>query len=220
MTLPEADMAICCGDISGRGSKFEVKDFLEWFESQPHKHKVMIAGNHDFWFEPGNPRNRTLMPDENPRAIIPDNIVYIEDETVEIEGIKIFGSPWTPWFHSWAFNAHRGEECKKHWDLIEPGTDIIITHGPPSGTHLERCRNGDMVGCADLARTIAEIQPKICAFGHIHEAYGIDNKEVFENDEPDSPSKITKLINCSVLNLRYEMTNAPVVIDWDEMARK
>lgn len=217
MILPEADMAICCGDISGRGAKFEVQDFLEWFAGQPHKHKVMIAGNHDFWFEPGNPRNTTLMPGVNPRDIIPEGIIYLEDEHVTIEGIKIFGSPWTPWFHDWAFNARRGDEIKKHWDLIEPGTDIVITHGPPSNTHLERCRGGDMVGCVDLSNRLKEIEPKICAFGHIHEAYGTDNKEFIDFDDYDTPGKIMKLINCSVLNLRYEMTNDPVVIDWDEM---
>jgi Icc-related predicted phosphoesterase len=220
MTLPEADMAICCGDISSIGYKWQVKDFLDWFAEQPHKYKVMIAGNHDFWFEPGHPRNSTLKPDENPRDIIPEGIIYLEDEHVTIEGIKIFGSPWTPWFHSWAFNAMRGPECKKHWDLIEPDTDIIITHGPPAGTHLERCRHGDMVGCADLARAIAEIQPKINAFGHIHEAYGIDNKEILDLEDQESPGKITKLINCSVLNLQYEMTNAPVVVDWEMMCEE
>lgn len=217
MMLPEADMAICCGDISGRGAKFEVQDFLEWFAGQPHKHKVMIAGNHDFWFEPGNPRNTTLMPGVNPRDIIPEGIIYLEDEHVTIEGIKIFGSPWTPWFHDWAFNARRGEEIKKHWDLIEPGTDIIVCHGPPAGTKLDRCMRGDRVGCLDLTNKVTDIQPKICAFGHIHEAYGQDDIEIGDLENPDAPGKITKLINCSVLNLRYDMTNDPVVIDWDEM---
>jgi predicted phosphohydrolase len=217
MTLPEGDMAICCGDISSSGTRAQVRDFMEWFAEQPHKYKIMIAGNHDFWFEPGHVRNRYLRPDENPRDIIPEGITYLENETIEIEGIKIFGSPYTPWFHDWAFNSYRGEACKKHWDLIEPGTDIVITHGPPSDTHLDRCKYGDRVGCVDLAKAIAVIKPKICAFGHIHEAYGQDDKEILDPENKEAPGKITKLINCSVLNLKYEMTNAPVVIDWEEM---
>ncbi|MEK6828783.1 MAG: metallophosphoesterase family protein [Nanoarchaeota archaeon] len=218
LNLPEADIAICCGDISMSGTKTQVKSFLDWYSSQPHKYKIMIAGNHDFWFEPSHPRNRTLLPGENPRALVPDNIIYLEDDTIVIEGIKIFGSPWTPWFHSWAFNAQRGDEIKKHWDLIESDTDIIVVHGPPSGTHLERCRGGDMVGCMELSNRIAEVKPKICSFGHIHEAYGIDDKEIIFGN-PENPGKITRLINCSVLNLQYELVNAPFLVDWDEICK-
>jgi predicted phosphohydrolase len=219
LSIPEADMAICCGDISMKGERAEVRSFLEWFSELPHKYKIFIPGNHDFWFEPSHVRNRSLRPGENPRDIIPDNIIYLEDETITIEGIKIFGSPWTPWFHSWAFNAMRGDEIKKHWDLIEEGTDIVVVHGPPAGTHLERCRGGDMVGCADLARRLAEIQPKICSFGHIHEAYGIDDKEILDLEDQSKPGKIMRLINCSVLNLQYYVANDPVVVDWDEICK-
>jgi hypothetical protein len=113
----------------------------------------------------------------------------------------------------------RGDEIKKHWDLIEEGTDIVVVHGPPAGTHLERCRGGDMVGCADLARRLAEIQPKICSFGHIHEAYGIDDKEILDLEDQSKPGKIMRLINCSVLNLQYYVANDPVVVDWDEICK-
>jgi Icc-related predicted phosphoesterase len=218
LKLPEdIDILIHCGDISSIGTRAQVVDFLYWFGEQKAKYRIFCAGNHDFWFEPGHPRNRSLRPGDNPRDIISGGIIYLEDETIEIEGIKIFASPWSPWFHSWAFNAMRGEEIKKHWDLIEPDTDIVITHGPPANTYLDRCQRGEQVGCADLARAIAEIKPKICAFGHIHEAYGVEDKEVLDLEDQEAPGKITKLINCSVLNLRYEMTNDPVVIDWDEM---
>jgi len=216
-TIPDGDMIICCGDISLRGTRSEVNEFLDWYAELPHKHKIFIAGNHDFWFEPDHKRNRSLRPGENPRDIIPEGIIYLEDETVEIEGIKIFGSPWTPWFHSWAFNGVRcnGQEnvangIKQHWDLIEEGTDIVVVHGPPSGTFLERCKSGDMVGCVDLTNRLKEIKPKICSFGHIHEAYGTD-------DMPHEDGKVTRLINCSVLNLQYYTTNKPVVVDWDEI---
>lgn len=219
LTLPEADIAICCGDISMKGERAEIRSFLNWSSAQPHKYKIFIPGNHDFWFEPSHPRNRSLRPGENPREIIPENIIYLEDETIVIEGIKIFGSPWTPWFHSGAFNAQRGEESKKHWDLIELDTDIIVVHGPPAGTHLERCRHGDMVGCVDLTNRITEVRPKICSFGHIHEAYGVDDKEIFDADYSEGSGKITRLINCSVLNLQYYVANDPVLVNWEEICK-
>ena len=218
LNMPEdIDILIHCGDMSSIGYKWQIKDFLDWFSEQKARYRCLISGNHDFWFEPGHVRNSTLKPGENPRDIIPEGIIYLEDEHITIEGIKIFGSPWTPWFHSWAFNAHRGEAIKAHWDLIESDVDIVITHGPPANTYLDRCRNGDRVGCSDLARKLAEIQPKICASGHIHEAYGTENKEILDIEDQEAPGKIMKLINASVLNLQYEMTNDPIVIDWDEM---
>jgi len=217
MVLPEVDIAICCGDITSVGYKWQVKDFLEWFAEQPHKYKIFVAGNHDFWFEPGHKRNTTLKPDENPRDIVPEGITYLEDESIVIEGIKIFGSPWTPWFYSWAFNGRRGDDMQRHWDLIESDTDIIVSHGPPSGTRLDRCANGKRAGCANLYNTLTRIRPKICSFGHIHEAYGIDDVEIGDLEKLDEPGKVVKLINCSVLNLNYKMTNDPVVVDWEEI---
>ncbi|CAD7956293.1 unnamed protein product [Amoebophrya sp. A120] len=45
--LPEGDLLIHAGDISNKGKREEVFEFLDWFRSQPHRHKVWIAGNHD-----------------------------------------------------------------------------------------------------------------------------------------------------------------------------
>jgi predicted phosphohydrolase len=217
LIVPEGDMIICCGDISMRGDRSEIRSFLDWFSDLPHKYKIFISGNHDFWFDTKHSRNKSLRPGENPRDIIPSNIIYLENETITIEGIKIFGSPWTPWFHSWAFNATRGDEINKNWELIEEGTDIVIAHGPPAGTHLDRCRGGDRVGCQDLAKRLAVIKPKICSFGHIHEAYGVDDKEILDINDPSKPGDMMKLINCSVLNLQYEVANRPITINWSEL---
>lgn len=30
-----------------------------------------------------------------------------------MQGIKIYGSPWQPWFHDWAFNVERGEAIRQ-----------------------------------------------------------------------------------------------------------
>lgn len=208
--LPEAEIAICCGDITSRGYKSEVADFLGWYCEQPHPHKILIAGNHDFYFQPDHPRNFTLNPGENPRDIIPKNITYLEDETVTINGLKIFGSPWTPWFHDWAFNALRGTEIQLHWNKIQVGTDIVLTHGPPARTVLDACITGEKVGCENLFQTLERIQPKICAFGHIHEARGKDEKTF---RYPLRSHESMSLINCSVLNERYQLVAEPYLVN-------
>jgi hypothetical protein len=57
---------------------------------------------------------------------------YLQHESVEIEGLKIFGSPYQPLFYNWGFQYHasRAEEI---WSAIPKDTDILITHGPPHG---------------------------------------------------------------------------------------
>ena len=57
--IPDGDMIICSGDISLRGTRAEVREFLDWYAELPHKYKIFIAGNHDFWFEPTHKRNNT-----------------------------------------------------------------------------------------------------------------------------------------------------------------
>lgn len=45
--FPDADLLIHTGDFSMIGTKEEALDFLEWFTTLPHRHKVFICGNHD-----------------------------------------------------------------------------------------------------------------------------------------------------------------------------
>ncbi|MBC7410804.1 MAG: metallophosphoesterase, partial [Arcicella sp.] len=101
----------------------EIEMFNEWMGSLPHRHKVVIAGNHDFFFE--------KYPKEAKRLIT--NATYLNDSGILIEGLHIWGSPIQPWFYDWAFNRKRGKDIRKHWDLIPTNTDILITHGPPFG---------------------------------------------------------------------------------------
>jgi Icc-related predicted phosphoesterase len=114
------------------GEKDCIKDFDDWLGTLPHKHKIVICGNHDLCFEDNPKEARKLMK----------NAHYLEDETIEIEGLKFYGSPWQPEFHNWAFNLNRGEEIKKKWDLIPNDTDVLITHGPPYGILDKEAVNG------------------------------------------------------------------------------
>lgn len=211
----EIDMAIFAGDAGTYKNPHQniqsVLNFIDWYAAVPNiKHKIWIAGNHCTSIEAGLVDAKTLSKEKG--------LIYLEDETITIEGLKIFGSPYTPQFgYGWAFNANRGEDIKKHWDLIESDTDIVIVHGPPANCDfLDRCMDGQKVGCYDLTKRIVEIQPSLVVFGHIHEGYGYTKKEIMSEDG-ESIEKIITFVNASVLNHRYEMTNDPIVIDWDEM---
>lgn len=192
LVLPPADVLIHAGDVSMRGTEEEIFRFLRWFSTQPFTYKIMVAGNHDFFFERAAAGIIANM--------IPADVCYLNDSHVLINGIKIWGSPITPWFYKWAFNRHRGEAIKKHWDLIDADADIVVTHGPVHKV-LDKTTGGTHAGCEDLLHKVNEVKPAVHICGHIHEGYGKTNING------------TTFINASVLNERYLMVNKPVVFE-------
>jgi Icc-related predicted phosphoesterase len=189
------DTIIHAGDMTSRGYKSEVLLFLNWFGNLPFKNKILIAGNHDFWFEEAT---NTEVKDTLSYF---DSIIYLRDSGVEIDGIKFWGSPVQPWFYDWAFNK-AGETIKPHWDMIPLDTNVLVTHGPIKG-FLDMTMGGESVGCPYLRDRVAELKDlKLHVCGHIHEGYGR-----FETGNG------VILVNASVLNHRYYMTNEPIIIE-------
>lgn len=200
--LPGGDILIHAGDLTGRGYITEIENFMKWYDNiNNYDTKVFIAGNHDFGFQDDNQKLRGLLTGYK-------TIDYLEDELMMVgedydNMIKIWGSPWQPEFHNWAFNLPRGEKIKEKWDMIPADTDILITHGPPFGKLDYVPYNNINVGCEELMKRVEEIKPKIHLYGHIHEGRNI----VYSDG--------TLFINASVLNDRYEYRNKPITIDFD-----
>ena len=190
--LPKADLIIHGGDVSKLGKDHEVEDFIHWFLRLDYAHKIFIAGNHDFYFED---YSRDFIQKK-----LTSNCHYLCDSGVEIEGVKIWGSPITPTFFNWAFNEDRGKAIEKYWNMIPIDTDILLTHGPVKGI-LDRTISDINAGCEDLLNTVKKVKPKFHLFGHIHEAYGKEKV------------KETTFVNGSLLNEKYELVNSPVEID-------
>jgi len=194
--LEGGDVLIHAGDVSGRGTQKEIEEFLQWFNELPYTHKIMIPGNHDFWFEKVN----NFVVNEMLSEKYP-NIIYLNDSGVEIEGIKFWGSPVQPWFYDWAFNRVGADICK-HWDLIPLDTQVLITHGPMKG-FLDMTLRGVSTGCPYLLEKVSEIKDlKLFVCGHIHEAYG-------RIDFPDGGV----FVNASTLNFNYNVQNKPIVVE-------
>ncbi len=160
-----ANILTVSGDLTIRGGLDELQRFREWLDTQPHRHKVVIAGNHDFCLED----KRRL---EAESILKGPGITYIRDEMVVIDGVKIYGSPWQPWFHDWAFNVQRGHEIRQYWKKIPENLDVLLVHGPPYGRGDKTLR-GEHVGCVDLMEEIMRKKPKYVCYGHIHEDIGV-----------------------------------------------
>lgn len=208
--IPEGDILIHAGDLSPKGEQSVVEEFINWFRFQPHPHKILIAGNHDRTFDPkyyyewSEPEDTPAKPVwlQDLLASLPANIHYLENNSVEIDGLKFWGSPITPNFgsHYWAFNADRGPVIDTYWQSIPEDTDVIITHGPAEGKLDWTLRGGYGVGCHELKRRIDWIRPKLHVCGHIHESYG-----TIEYGE-------TIFVNASIMNVHYEPVNTPIEI--------
>jgi len=190
LQIPEGDVLVHAGDLSSRGRKSEIQEFDRWLGTLPHRHKVVICGNHDFLFE---------REPEVARGLI-TNAIYLQDSGVTIEGLQFWGSPWQPEFFDWAFNLERGEPLREKWALIPTDTDVLITHGPPMGI-LDRVERGERVGCEELTEALKRVRPKLHVFGHIHEAYGHLDRDG------------TRFVNASSCNLDYAPVHAPIVVD-------
>lgn len=218
--LPEGDVLIHAGDFTGASAADEIKRFNEFLGRAKSKYReiLVIAGNHELSFDPRvcnkgglkislfkaffgkNPLDQQLNSVEAKELLT--NCRYIEDESIEIEGIRIYGSPWQPPHYDLAFNKLRGETILEEWNKIPNETDILITHGPPLGIG-DLVTRGYHVGCADLLTTVVDrVKPKYHVFGHIHESYGIWN------------NGITTFINASICDKKYRPVHQPIVFDY------
>jgi hypothetical protein len=192
--LPDGDVLIHAGDATSNGTPDEVDRFLGWFASQPHEHKLLIAGNHD-WLYQRDPDMVTLLLQKH------QGITYLQDSGIEVQGVKFWGAPWQPWFMSWAFNLpRRGQWLRDVWNLIPIDTEVLITHGPPHGV-LDQVDGGEHLGCEELRIRLATVKPRLHVFGHIHDAYGT------------AQSRTTVYVNACNCNEAYRGINRPIVVD-------
>lgn len=195
--VPDGDMLIHAGDSLAFGSLFDLEDFDDWLGELPHRHKILIAGNHDTCFEDRSDKAQKLVT----------NAIYLEDSGIVIEGLKFWGSPWTPRFFDWAFNANRGPQLFEKWQRIPLDTDVLITHGPPKGIlDTVITRDGEeQVGCNDLLRRLSELKNlKAHIFGHIHGGYGTEIQGI---------DRQVRFVNASICTEQYEASNHPIVLD-------
>ena len=204
LDVQSGDIVIHAGDMTNRGYIYETIQFMDWFDGLEFDTKILVAGNHDFFFQDQRSELVQLLQQY-------PNVAYLEDN-LEIVGkdyqssIKVYGSPWQPEFHSWAFNLPRcGDELKEKWDMIPVDTDILVTHGPPQGI-LDMSGppwNQPNLGCELLRLRVDQIKPKIHVFGHIHGSFGYK----YING--------THFINAAVLNERYEPGRLPLSAEWN-----
>jgi Icc-related predicted phosphoesterase len=235
--LPGGDILIHSGDISSLGRKHEVQSFVEWFNGiNNYTHKIFIAGNHDMsfdreillrnklaHFEGRNINDYDTSCSEGKPAWLEEllgihlhpNVYYLENTSVEIEGLNIWGSPYSPTFgYGWGFNKDRGYDIAQCWNQIPLDTDIVITHSPIYGYNDRTSNTNENVGCADLYHRLHEVKPHLHFAGHIHEGYGWGTIP-YKDEWGDIYT-----FNGSTCNLRYEAIQDPIKFNYDFVSRE
>ncbi len=176
LNIPDnIDLVIHSGDFANyqdpARNEPEAHKFLKWFRELDIPNKVLICGNHDSSIERG------LITGKYIRSL---GIKYLYNETTEVMGLKIWGSPYTPTFGDWSFMTSRAK-IGRVWESIPDNTDIIVTHGPPKGIlDITNRRDNlqEQCGCGALMKRVLDIQPKLMCFGHIHNGPDIRNSGV------------------------------------------
>jgi Icc-related predicted phosphoesterase len=163
LTVPDGDLLIHAGDFTFFGrSQSSLRGFNAWLGQLPHRHKLVVPGNHEFILE------------ENPElSRLFTNATLLINESTSVEGLTIWGSPLTP-LYGGAFGRSNALDRIRIYETIPPGTEIVITHGPPYGIldaspSEPRTPTGDL----ELRKAIVRVRPRLHVFGHAHAGYGV-----------------------------------------------
>lgn len=198
--IEPCDLLLIAGDICpvrdhslDAQAKFLDGDFRRWLDRVPAKHVVGVCGNHDFIFERD--------PGRVPRDL---RWTYLQDSSAMVEGLKVYGTPWQPWFYDWAFNLYEPDLVPK-WEMIDGDADILVFHGPPAG-YGDLTIDGNRTGSPSQLARIRKIGPKLVVFGHIHEGRG---QWTIPNDRGGE----TILANVSSVNVRYRRVHEPMAFE-------
>jgi Icc-related predicted phosphoesterase len=188
--VPDGNILIHAGDFTlFSESMGEVADFNEWLGSLPHRHKIVVPGNHESFLE-ADPSRRSLL----------SNATVLIDEGIEIDGLRIWGTPVTP-MQNGAFALSSAKARKRLYDQIPDDIDVLISHGPPFGILDSEPKFGLQEGCHELLEAVLRVHPKLHVFGHIHGAHGV------------SQTEHTTFVNASRLGLHSDPDGVPLVFE-------
>jgi Icc-related predicted phosphoesterase len=204
-SIPEGDVLVHAGDLMYSGYPDEWDSRLKSLAALPHKHKLLVPGNHDFHIQ-----NYEGVAKAELRGSGVKVLGLGHNPFRNIDGVSFLGIPFVTGLEGWAYN--RGEEwLLDYLQQIELlGTpDIVVSHAPMRGVldainpNLTRYRDQKHVGSRPLKTWFDNLytKPKYWAHGHIHESYGkvdIDGCTV---------------MNVAMCDRDYKLVNQPMVVD-------
>lgn len=211
--VPTCDLLLLAGDYWGYGYSFGTEKsqakwlkhhLVPWIKELKNSNTVSkivaIAGNHDGIFQ------------THPELVPEIDWIYLKNSTATIdiwgEDIKVYGTPYTPFFLNWAFNAPEGDYKEivlgRIFNEIPEGIDILLSHGP-AYMICDRTYQGDNVGSKELAKALDRVKPKMVVCGHIHTA-----RNVIKHNE-------TLVVSCSIVKEGHKIDNNGITLQGNNL---
>ena len=94
--IPNGDVLIHAGDLTNAGTVGEIQAQIDWLVSLPHREKIIIAGNHDSYFD-----SKSRKAEDKGKKLNFKGIHYLQNQSVSLKfkgGRKLtfYGSPDIP----------------------------------------------------------------------------------------------------------------------------
>lgn len=213
--LPGGDVLCICGDSVpldyqndlAQSVAWFALDFNKWADSIPYKKVVFIGGNHDFYLDELGKAHR---PSSVLKHLLPGShkgqskLIYLCDNSVEIDGIRFYGTPWIADLARWAFYK-REEDLIEAYDRIPRKCDVLLTHMPPracgAGLVMQHGNYDTLTnyGSQALADAIENREIKYALCGHVHSG----------NHCPESFGMVDNVVNVSLKDENYKVAYKP-----------
>lgn len=206
--IPDGDVLLHAGDLMYRGTPDEWNERVESLAALPHKHKIFVPGNHDFYLE----HYEGVARAELRRAGV--KLIGTSNPDITINNIKILGLPWVTGLQGWAYNREEAwveKYLERYFQHSYPSPQIVVSHAPPFNIldairpQQTAHRDQEHVGCLAYNKFIygpnQHFMPRYWISGHIHESYGEEN---IGN---------TTFLNVAMCDRKYDQTNPAKVFD-------
>lgn len=190
VAIPSGDILIHAGDFTGHDKSLDApRDFNDWLGDLPHRHKIVLPGNHD------SPVEEYPFP----YSLLQNATVLINQEITVLD-LNIWGSPVTP-LYSGAFGLSSSADRKKLYANIPTEFDVLVAHGPPYGL-LDYAPGGMHLGCRALLAPIDRVKPRVHVFGHINGPHR-------KTTRPP-----TTFVNAALLGANDLLMHVPIVVEY------
>lgn len=156
---PDSYLVLLAGDLCPDGGLDRQREWLHgpfsrWLERLPCP-CVAVPGNHDLFLETGP-------------VALPNCRLTCMFEVCEVAGVRIATQPLV--LDGGAFKGSE-EEIEEGLAGVPPGIDVLLSHNPPLGI-LDSPSAAHHPGSLALRHFCWKQRPRLCLFGHIHEARG------------------------------------------------
>ena len=191
-------------------AKWIREEWIPWALRQPAKRVVVTGGNHDYWAVDWHKRfgaKFSIWKGHRLSGRSQDwRIKFVADELVDVDGLRVWLTPWTCQYRDWAFFAS-DHALRLRYEAIPEGIDVLVSHQPPlgycdeAGVTVDGTRTRIHTGSVSLLDAIDRVKPRVVICGHIHAG------------ERHSKIGDTDVYNVSLLDDGYRLIRQPTVFE-------